>query len=74
MTVDGESFDRTGLRSVFSCVSDFCYAPGDATITVTSTAGGAFALPSGRCTRRLPPRYGPAEAAASAFSGTATPA
>ena len=29
--------------------------------TVTSKAGGTFALPSARCARRLPPRYGPAQ-------------
>jgi 5-deoxy-glucuronate isomerase len=47
---------------VFSRVSDFCYAPRDATVTVTSNDGGTFAIPSARCTRRLEPRYGPAEA------------
>ena len=35
--------------------------PRDATVTVTSRDGGAFALPSARCTRRLEPRYGAAE-------------
>ena len=34
---------------------------GSATVTVTSRDGGAFAIPSARCTRRLEPRYGPAE-------------
>ncbi|MGO8890708.1 MAG: 5-deoxy-glucuronate isomerase [Streptosporangiaceae bacterium] len=62
VTVEGHTFDLTGRRSVFSRVSDFCYAPRDATITVTSPGGGTFALPSARCARRLPPRYGPAEA------------
>ena len=47
---------------MFSRVSDFCYAPRDATVTVTSAGGGVFAIPSARCRRRLPPRYGPAEA------------
>ncbi len=46
---------------MFSRVSDFCYAPRDATVTVTSAGGGVFAIPSARCRRRLPPRYGPAE-------------
>ena len=59
---DGERFELQGRRSVFSRVSDFCYAPRDATITVTSEDGGTFAMPSARCRRRLPPRYGPAEA------------
>ena len=62
MTVEGQTFELTGRRSVFSRVSDFCYAPRDATLTVTSQDGGTFALPSARCRRRLPPRYGPAEA------------
>ena len=62
VTCDGERFELQGRRSVFSRVSDFCYAPRDATVTVTSAGGGTFALPSARCQRRLPPRYGPAEA------------
>ena len=62
VTVDGQTFDLHGRRSVFSRVSDFCYAPRDAAITVASASGGSFALPSARCTRRLEPRYGPAEA------------
>jgi 5-deoxy-glucuronate isomerase len=62
VTVAGQTFELQGRRSVFSRVSDFCYAPRDATVTVTSKDGGTFALPSARCTKRLPPRYGPAEA------------
>ena len=61
VTCDGERFELQGRRSVFSRVSDFCYAPRDAVVTVTSAAGGVFALPSARCAHRLPPRYGPAQ-------------
>jgi len=61
VTCDGESFDLRGRRDVFSRVSDFAYAPRDATVTVISAGGGRFALPSARCTRHLPPRYGAAE-------------
>src|SRR5580693_9873124 len=32
---DGERFELQGRRSVFSRVSDFCYAPRDAVVTVT---------------------------------------
>jgi len=61
VTCAGQTFELQGRRSVFSRVSDFCYAPRDATVTVTSAAGGVFAIPSARCANRLPPRYGPAE-------------
>jgi 5-deoxy-glucuronate isomerase len=61
VSCDGETFELHGRRDVFSRVSDFAYAPRDATVTVTSAGGGTFALPSARCARRLPPRYGPAE-------------
>ena len=61
VTCDGTTFDLQGRRSVFSRVTDFCYAPRDAAVTVTSQDGGSFAIPSARCTRRLEPRYGPAE-------------
>ena len=54
-------FALDGRPDVFSRVTDFAYAPRDATITLTSRDGGRFALPSARCERRLPPRYGPAE-------------
>ena len=62
VTCEDQTFALTGRRSVFSRVSDFCYAPRAAAVTVTSTDGGTFAIPSARCTRRLEPRYGPAEA------------
>ena len=58
---DGETFALQGRRDVFARVTDFAYAPRDATVSVTSAGGGTFAVPSARCTRRLPPRYGPAE-------------
>jgi len=61
VTCEDTSFELTGRGSVFSRVSDFSYAPRDATVTVTSRDGGTFAIPSARCTRRLEPRYGPAE-------------
>jgi 5-deoxy-glucuronate isomerase len=55
------TFELQGRRDVFSRVSDFCYAPREATVTVTSAGGGTFAVPSARCDNQLPPRYGPAE-------------
>ncbi len=61
VTCEGQRFELQGRRSVFSRVSDFCYAPRDATVTVTSQDGGVFAIPSARCANRLPPRYGPAQ-------------
>jgi 5-deoxy-glucuronate isomerase len=61
VSCDGETFELHGRRSVFDRVSDFCYAPREATVTVSTKNGGIFALPSARCTRRLPARYGSAE-------------
>ena len=61
VSCEGQAFELVGRRSVFSRVSDFCYAPRDAIVTVTSPAGGSFAIPSARCAHRLEPRYGPAE-------------
>ncbi|TDD68842.1 5-deoxy-glucuronate isomerase [Actinomadura rubrisoli] len=55
------TFELQGRRDVFSRVTDFAYAPRDATVLVSSREGGRFALPSARCENRLPPRYGPAE-------------
>ncbi|MDA1361111.1 5-deoxy-glucuronate isomerase [Glycomyces luteolus] len=61
VTCDGETFEVQGRRNVFSRVTDFVYAPRDARVTVSSASGGRFALPSAKCERRLPARYGPAE-------------
>jgi len=58
---DGERFALAGRRGVFTRVTDFAYVPRDATATVTSEAGGRFALCGARATRRLTARYGPAE-------------
>jgi 5-deoxy-glucuronate isomerase len=61
VTCDGKTFSLTGRRGVFTRVTDFAYVPRDATATVSSEAGGRFALCGARATRRLPARYGPAE-------------
>jgi 5-deoxy-glucuronate isomerase len=57
--VDSERFELTGRPGVFEGVSDLAYLPRDAEVVVTSAAGGRFALPGARCSRRLPARYRP---------------
>ncbi|MEP7020568.1 MAG: 5-deoxy-glucuronate isomerase [Pseudonocardiales bacterium] len=62
-TTDGAaegSFDLAGRESVFSGVTDFAYVGRDSVLTLSSAAGAQVALPSARCTDRLPPLYGPA--------------
>jgi 5-deoxy-glucuronate isomerase len=61
VTCEGQTFELQGRRDVFSRVTDFAYAPRDSVVTVSSRAGGTIAVPAARCTKRLPPRYGPAE-------------
>ncbi|HUA27290.1 MAG TPA: 5-deoxy-glucuronate isomerase [Streptosporangiaceae bacterium] len=61
VTADGEELALAGRPDVFTRVTDFAYVPRDATVTVRSEAGGRFALPGARATRRLPPRYGRAD-------------
>jgi 5-deoxy-glucuronate isomerase len=61
VAAEGHTFDLHGRPDVFSRVTDFAYVPRDASLTVTSAAGGRFAICTARCTRRLEPRYGPAE-------------
>ena len=55
------TFTLRGRPHVFAGPSDFAYVPRDDTATLTTEAGGRFALTGARCTRRLPARYGPAD-------------
>ncbi len=61
VTCADETLGLQGRAGVFDAVSDFAYVPRDASATISSKAGGRFALPSAVCQRRLPFRYGPAE-------------
>ncbi|MFD3937306.1 5-deoxy-glucuronate isomerase [Streptomyces sp. NPDC058611] len=54
------AFELRGRPGVFAGPTDFAYLPRDAHATVTSAAGGRFALAGARCERRLPARYGAA--------------
>ncbi|HKA68153.1 MAG TPA: 5-deoxy-glucuronate isomerase [Actinomycetes bacterium] len=58
---DGSTLELSGRSSVFDQVTDFGYVPRDAVLTLTAPSGGRYALPSARCERRLPVRYGSAE-------------
>jgi 5-deoxy-glucuronate isomerase len=60
VTAAGETFELAGRSSVFARVSDFAYVGRDTEVTVTSSSGGEVAVPSARCERVLPPRYGSA--------------
>ncbi len=59
VSCDGETFELTGRKDVFSRVTDFAYVPRDAAVRISGN--GRFALPAARCEARLTPRYGPAE-------------
>lgn len=61
VTCDETTFELEGRSSVFERVSDFAYAPRDATLTVSSAAGGRFALLGAVCDNVLSPRYGRAD-------------
>ncbi|MFI1444353.1 5-deoxy-glucuronate isomerase [Streptomyces fructofermentans] len=65
-----DAFELRGRSDVFAGVSDFVYVPRDATATLTSEAGGRFALTGARCTRRLPARHGPADSVPVELRGT----
>jgi 5-deoxy-glucuronate isomerase len=61
VTSEGVTFELAGRDHVFHRVTDFAYLPRDSTASISSSAGGRFALPGARARRRLPFRYGPAE-------------
>lgn len=58
-TVDcgGETADLSGRESVFAGASDFAYLPIDSSATISSAAGGRFALCGARTGTRLPFRH-----------------
>ncbi len=56
-----DRFDLAGRTGVFDRVTDFAYLPLGTDATITAPAGGRFALPAARASRRLPARYGRAE-------------
>ncbi|GAC66712.1 5-deoxy-glucuronate isomerase [Gordonia soli] len=56
----GITFTLAGRASVFDGPSDFAYVGRDSEYTVTSAAGGRFALCGARAAKRLPFRYVPA--------------
>jgi 5-deoxy-glucuronate isomerase len=61
---DGERYPLAGRESVFDRVTDFAYVPRNAEVilsNVDSTRDVELAMPMARCTRRLAPKYGPAE-------------
>jgi len=60
VTVDGTRIELEGRVGVFDSVTDFAYAPRDASVHLHSEQGGRFALPSARAGRRLAPAHGPA--------------
>jgi len=60
VSVDAESYDLHGRRSVFAGVTDSLYVPRDAEVVVHSDAGGRFALAGAVCERSRPVAYLPA--------------
>jgi 5-deoxy-glucuronate isomerase len=61
VTCSDEAFTIAGRDDVYSQVSDFVYVPIESRALVHTEGGGRFALPSARCTRALPFRYGAAD-------------
>lgn len=59
--VDGERFELAGRGSVWGEVTDYVYAPSGATVRVTATKAGRFALPYCVTAEQLEARYCPAE-------------
>ncbi|MET7637790.1 5-deoxy-glucuronate isomerase [Streptomyces sp. NPDC005438] len=72
---DGQTraeFTLHGRPGVFEAVTDFAYLPRDARAHLASPSGGRFALAGARCVRRLPARYGPADAVPVELRGRGT--
>ncbi len=57
VTAEATTYALEGREHVFAGPSDAVYVPRDSELTITSVAGGRFALSSARCERKLPPAY-----------------
>ncbi|WP_109782341.1 5-deoxy-glucuronate isomerase [Streptomyces sp. CG 926] len=66
-----EVFQLRGRAGVFDGTTDFAYLPRDGHAEIEAAAGGRFALAGARCERRLPARYGPADAVPVELRGAA---
>jgi 5-deoxy-glucuronate isomerase len=58
---DGDRRHLVGRLSVFTAVSDFVYIPIESTVTISSEAGGRFAVTGALARKRYPFRYQAAE-------------
>ncbi len=61
VSVGGETFQLQGRSTIFGEVTDYLYLPRGAEATITSVAGGRYALPSAVAGETLEPRYCPAD-------------
>lgn len=55
--VDGATHHLDGRTGVFTEITDYLYVPRGTSFTLTSQAGGRFALPSAKAEKDLPVRY-----------------
>ena len=55
-----DTFELTGRISVFARVTDFLYVGRGTHVSIMSESGGEVALPSAKCSRAIPPKYGAA--------------
>jgi 5-deoxy-glucuronate isomerase len=67
---DGTTFTLDGRPDVFTAMTDFCYLPPQSSATLSSEAGGRFAIASAFADAGLPPRYQPASAVPVELRGT----
>lgn len=67
--VDATTYELAGREGVFTQITDSLYVPRGTSFTLTSAAGGRFALPAAIATRDLPVRYLPREQATTGIRG-----
>ncbi|MBI5027901.1 MAG: 5-deoxy-glucuronate isomerase [Actinobacteria bacterium] len=70
--VDGQEYRLTGRTDVFSAATDVLYVPRDTRFTLTSTAGGRYALCSATAGTAVPVAYLPATAVPDELRGAGT--
>lgn len=69
VAVGDDSYELAGRPEIWTAITDYLYLPRGVRATITSEAGGRFALPGSKSTKDLPVRYCPVSEVVTSLRG-----